>query len=135
MRAIINYFPAFYLLFNGLLYCLLAAFFVVDPLPWFERLNIVLADEVGYTELRAMYIGLMATLGLYFLAALVFPRLCLPALCLALLSYASLACARSLGIFVDGLSNDLIVQLWWIEIGSCALAGLAIVCLHFQKSR
>tara|TARA_B100001059_G_scaffold177372_1_gene177912 strand:- start:145 stop:279 length:135 start_codon:yes stop_codon:yes gene_type:complete len=42
------------------------ALLLFAPIVWFANLGIELVDELGYTELKATHIGLMATLVLYF---------------------------------------------------------------------
>jgi hypothetical protein len=61
-----RFYPGSYLLANGLLYAVLIALFLFAPIVWFANLGIELVDELGYTELKATHIGLMATLVLYF---------------------------------------------------------------------
>ena len=131
MAGLRRIFPALYLLLNGLVYLVLAWLFFAAPLPWFERLAVRLQDPVGYTELKTMYVALMASLGLFLLLGVLRPTLRMPALLLALLSYALLAAVRGWGIWIDGQSNALILQLFWIEVGGVSLAAVAISCQRY----
>ena len=55
--------PRVFLLVNGLVYGILAALFFVMPRVWFANLGIELIDEMGYTELQTMYVGMMGSLA------------------------------------------------------------------------
>lgn len=131
MATLRRLFPALYLLLNGVLYVALAWLFFSEPLAWFERLSIQLQEPLGYTELKTMYVGLMSTLGLFFLLGVFIAELRLPALLLALLSYALLAAVRAWGIYLDGQSDTLIMQLFWSELFGTLLAAMALACQRF----
>ena len=125
MTAIERYLPPGFLLLNGVLYVLLAALFIVNPLQWFANLGIQLRGELGYTELKTMYIGLMGSLGIFSLLAAFRSELRDGALLLFFISYTALAVVRSWGIFVDQLYDDFTLQLLVAELVSAAAAGLA----------
>ena len=76
-----------------------------------------------------MYIGLMATIGIFSILAAMFSHLQLAGLIFALISYSILAAVRSYGMFVDGFSSDLMTQLLLAEIIS---AFLALIALFFR---
>ncbi|MCI5107371.1 MAG: DUF4345 family protein [Pseudomonadales bacterium] len=135
MTGLLRIFPAFYLLLNALVYLLLAWLFVQSPQEWFERLGVVLQDANGYTELRSMYIGLMASLGLFFLLALLLKSWRVPALALALISYTALALVRAWGLYAEELGNALMQQLLLTEIVSALLAVLALYCQQLNARR
>jgi hypothetical protein len=135
MTSLLRIFPAFYLLLNALVYLVLAWLFVQAPREWFERLGVVLQDADGYTELRSMYIGLMASLGLFFLLALLLKSWRAPALALALISYTALALVRAWGLYGEGLGNALMQQLLLTEIISALLAMLALYCQQSGERR
>ena len=61
--------PRGFLIVNGLIYGVLAALFVVTPRVWFANLGIELIDEMGYTELQTMYVGMMGSLAVFSLMA------------------------------------------------------------------
>ena len=65
MRLIIRHFPSVFLLLNGLIYLFLAYLFLTDAAGWFIRLGVSPSEEVGLTELRAMYLGLMFAIGIF----------------------------------------------------------------------
>jgi hypothetical protein len=135
MANLLRAFPAVYLLLNALVYLALAWLFVQAPRDWFERLGVVLQDANGYTELRSMYIGLMASLGLFFLLAVLLKNWRTPALSLALISYTALGLVRAWGLYGDGLGNDLMQQLLLTEIISVLLAALALYCQRLNGRR
>lgn len=94
-------FPVVFLLINGLfmigygLYCLL------DP-EYLEALLGVTANVTNNTEFRAMYGGLQAGLGIYWVTTSLQPkRLECGLLCLTLV-LGSLAVSRGLGLFLNG---------------------------------
>lgn len=134
MQALGKILPALYLLLNAVVYCVLAYLFLRQPLPWFDRLGIVLRDPVGYTELRTMYAGIMGTLGVFLLLSVLWRGLRLSGLLLTLISYLLLASVRAWGIFVLEQSNALILQLFWIEVGGFLLAILALAAQRQQDS-
>ncbi len=121
--------PAFYLGINGLLYCVLAALFVLEPIVWFGRLGITLVAPLGYTELKTMYIGLMGAMGVYFLLAASQQSLRVGALLFAAISYSLLALVRSYGIFIDGVFDDFTYSLLYSEIAGLFLGWLSVYCL------
>jgi hypothetical protein len=135
MTSVLRIFPAFYLLLNALVYLVLAWLFVQAPREWFERLGVVLQDANGYTELRSMYIGLMASLGLFFLLSLLLKSWRVPALALALISYTALALVRAWGLYAEELGNALMQQLLLTEIVSALLAVLALYCQQLNARR
>jgi Na+/citrate or Na+/malate symporter len=96
---------------------------------------VVLQDANGYTELRSMYIGLMASLGLFFLLALLLKSWRVPALALALISYTALALVRAWGLYAEELGNALMQQLLLTEIVSALLAVLALYCQQLNARR
>lgn len=124
----VRLFPVTYLLLNGVIYLLLAWIFIDQPRNWFANLGITLQDETGYTELKTMYIGLMGSLGLYFITAAELKPWRTPALGLALISYTALALVRAYGLYIEGLGNDFMGQLLLAEIVSALLAIIALYC-------
>lgn len=123
-------FPVILLLANGLVYLVLAWLFIDSPRQWFANLGISLEDEVGYTELRTMYIGVMASLGLFFLLAVWLRNWRIPALSLALISYSLLAIVRAWGLYVEDAGNAFMQQLLISELVSALAAAIALVCLR-----
>jgi hypothetical protein len=127
VNTFMRLYPGFYLLANGLLYAVLTALFLFAPRVWFANLGIELVDELGYTELKAMYIGLMGTLALFSLLGAVQERFLDPALVLFLLSYAALASVRAWGILVEGIFDSFTLQLLYAELASAAAAAVALI--------
>ena len=84
--------PRGFLIVNGLIYGVLAALFVVTPRVWFANLGIELIDEMGYTELQTMYVGMMGSLAVFSLIAVIFRGLIPYELCDA-------GCGQILGNF------------------------------------
>ena len=127
MRALFAYFPNIYLVANSIVYGILVFLFIVDANTWFYNLGILPSVQVGFTELKTMYIGLMAAIGVFSILAAMFSHLQLAGLIFALISYSILAAVRSYGMFVDGFSSDLMTQLLLAEIISAFLALIALV--------
>ena len=120
-------FPRGFLLVNGLAYGILAALFVVTPRVWFANLGIELIDEMGYTELQTMYVGMMGSLAVFSLMAVLHAGMLESALVLFLVSYAALAAVRSWGIFIEGLFDDFTLRLLYVELLSAALALISLL--------
>ena len=132
MRALTRYFPQIYLIANSIVYGVLVVLFVTDANTWFANLEILPRSLVGLAELKTMYIGLMAAIGVFSILSALFNSLRLAGLIFALISYSMLAGVRSYGIFVDGVSSELMALLLSVEIMSALLALLA---LFFKSSR
>ena len=120
-------YPGSYLLANGLLYAVLMALLLFAPIVWFANLGIELVDELGYTELKATHIGLMATLVLHSLLGALQERFLDPAPLLFLFSYAALASVRAWGILAESISDSFTLQLLYAEFASAAAAALALI--------
>ena len=127
MRALFEHFPNIYLVANSIVYGILVFLFIVDANTWFYNLGILPSVQVGFTELKTMYIGLMSAIGVFSILAAMFSHLQLAGLIFALISYSILAAVRSYGMFVDGFSSDLMTQLLLAEIISAFLALIALV--------
>ena len=128
MRSIIRHFPNVFLLLNGLVYLFLAYLFLTNATEWFIRLGISPSQEVGFTELRAMYLGLMFAIGVFVIISSRLETFQLPGLLFLLISYALLGLVRGYGIFVEGASNQLMLNLFMAELSSAILAILALIC-------
>ena len=131
MKALFKYFPQIYLIANSIIYGILVFLFIVDSNTWFANLGILPRNPVGLTELKTMYIGLMAAIGIFSILTALSSALRSAGLIFALISYSMLAAVRSFGIFVDGFSSDLMMQLLLVEIISALLALIAL----FSRSR
>ena len=134
MRLIIRYFPNVFLLFNGLIYLFLAYLFLTDASSWFIRLGISPSQEVGFTELRAMYLGLMFAIGVFVIISSRLETFQLPGLLFLLISYALLGLVRGYGIFVEGMSNQLMLNLFMAELSSTILTIVALICFKKNSS-
>ena len=128
LNRFFEYFPSTYLTVNSIIYGLLAFLFVVDANTLFSDLRILPRDEVGLTELRAMYVGLMAAIGLFSALAALFRQLQLAGIIFGFVSNSTLAGARSYGIFVAGFSSELMLDLLMAEILTALLALVAFYC-------
>ena len=134
MRLIIRHFPSVFLLFNGLIYLFLAYLFLTDATSWFIRLGISPSQEVGFTELRAMYLGLMFAIGVFVIISSRLETFQLPGLLFLLISYALLGLVRGYGIFVEGMSNQLMLNLFMAELSSTILTIVALICFKKNSS-
>ncbi|MCB1670754.1 MAG: hypothetical protein R3F41_15945 [Gammaproteobacteria bacterium] len=128
--VIARLYPGLYLVANGMAYAIVAWLFLTEPLAWFARLQIDAVDPAAYTELKATYVGLMGSLGIYFLAAGLTASLRQSAVLLAILSYAGLAAVRAWGIYLNGNSSALMQQLLAVEVTDLAAGLLALYCLR-----
>lgn len=128
MKLLFRYFPNIYLTINSIIYGVLVCLFIIDANTWFSNLGILPREQVGLTELKTMYIGLMAAIGIFSILAVLFNQLQLAGIIFALISYSMLAAVRSYGMFVDGFSSDLMTQLVLAEIISAFLALVALIC-------
>lgn len=128
LKLLFRYFPKIYLTINSIIYGILVCLFIIDANTWFSNLGILPREQVGLTELKTMYIGLMGAIGIFSILAVVFNQLQLAGLIFALISYSMLAAVRSYGMFVDGFSSDLMTQLVLAEIISAFLALVALIC-------
>tara|TARA_B100000945_G_scaffold164164_1_gene131714 strand:+ start:537 stop:947 length:411 start_codon:yes stop_codon:yes gene_type:complete len=134
VRLIIRYFPNVFLLFNGLIYLFLAYLFLTDASSWFIRLGISPSQEVGFTELRAMYLGLMFAIGVFVIISSRLETFQLPGLLFLLISYALLGLVRGYGMFVEGMSNQLMLNLFMAELSSTILTIVALICFKKNSS-
>ena len=135
MKAFYDNYPPLFLLGNGILYCVVAWLFLTEPQVWFDRLSLQLQSAEGYVELRAIYIGLMAAVGLYLVIAAMLDSLRASALLFTLLSYGGLASVRAWGIFVEGSTNPLMLQLLIAETVCLLGSFLGLYCIYRIKSR
>ena len=78
MNLVVRYFPNLFLFINGLLYLILGYLFLTDAEGWFTKLEILPSEEVGFTELRAMYLGLMSAIGLFLIISSWLKRISVP---------------------------------------------------------
>tara|TARA_B100000900_G_scaffold393568_1_gene390189 strand:- start:638 stop:1171 length:534 start_codon:yes stop_codon:yes gene_type:complete len=128
MNRFIDYFPSAYLTVNSIIYGVFAFLFVVDANTLFSDLKVLPREQVGLTELRAMYVGLMAAIGLFSILAVLFRQLQLAGIIFGFISSSTLAAARSYGMFIAGFSSELMQDLLIAEISSAFLALIALYC-------
>jgi len=128
--VVLRLFPVIYLFVNGVVYAVLAWLFLVDPGTWFERLQITGLTSAAYLELKTVYIGLMGSLGLFYLACALNDRFHVPALLLAVLSMAGLTLVRGWGVLIEQNYNTLLVQLLALETVDLLAGLLAAYCLY-----
>lgn len=128
-----TFLPPAYLLLNGLLYLVLTALFIVEPVQWFAKLGIELQAPLGYTELKTMYIGLMGAMAVFFLLGAWKHSLRLSCVLFAALSYSALATVRSWGIFVEGVFDNFTLSLLYSEL-VCLLLGWLCVYLLLDRA-
>jgi hypothetical protein len=129
-----TFLPPAYLLLNSLLYLVLTALFLLEPIQWFARLGIVLQEPLGYTELKTMYIGLMGAMAVFFLLGAWKNSMRMSCALFAALSYSALAAVRSWGIFVEGVFDDFTLSLLYTELVGLLLGWLCVYCLLDRRS-
>ena len=128
MHLVIRYFPNLFLFINGLLYLILGYLFLTDAVGWFTTLEILPRKEVGFTELRAMYLGLMSAIGLFLIISSSSRNFQIPGLLFLLISYGMLSLIRGYGIFIENASSQLMLDLLKAEIFSIFLSVFALLC-------
>ena len=128
MHSVVRYFPNLFLFINGLLYLILGYLFLTDAEGWFTKLEILPSEEVGFTELRAMYLGLMSAIGLFLIISSGSREFLFPGLLFLLISYGCLALVRGYGIFIQDASSQMMLDLLKAEILSAILAVFALIC-------
>ena len=79
-----------------------------------------------------MYLGLMFAIGVFVIISSRLQTFQLPGLFFLLISYALLGFVRGYGIFVEGASNQLMLNLFMAELSSTILTIFALVC--FKKN-
>ena len=128
MRLVMRYFPYLFLLINGLLYLILGYLFLTDASGWFTTLEILPSKVVGFTELRAMYLGLMSAIGLFLIISSSSRNFQLPGLLFLLISYGMLSLIRGYGIFIEEASSQLMLDLFKAEVSSTILSIFSVLC-------
>lgn len=124
---IARFFPLSLLVINGLLYCYVAWLFISEPVDWFRALGVdMFRSSIGYTELRAVYAGLMGAMGVFFLLCAWRPAWQAPGIAFMVLSYAGLVLVRSHGILVEQSYNTLILQIYIAEWLALVLGVVAL---------
>ena len=128
MHVVMRYFPHLFLLINGLLYLILGYLFLTDAVGWFTKLEILPSKLVGFTELRAMYLGLMSAIGLFLIISSSSRDFQLPGLLFLLISYGMLSLVRGYGIFIEEASSQLMLDLFKAEVSSTILSIFSVLC-------
>ena len=124
MHLVVRYFHNLFLFINGLLYLILDYLFLTDAEGWFTKLEILPSEEVGFTELRAMYLGLMSAIGLFLIISSGSREFLFLGLLFLLISYGCLALVRGYGIFIQDASSQMMLDLLKAEVLSAILASL-----------
>ena len=128
MLLVVRYFPNLFLFINGLLYLILGYLFLTDAVGWFTKLEILPSEEVGFTELRAMYLGLMSAIGLFLIISSGSRKFLFPGLLFLLISYGFLSLVRGYGIFIQDASSQMMLDLFKAEVLSAILSAFALFC-------
>ena len=128
MNLVVRYFPNLFLFINGLLYLILGYLFLTDAEGWFTKLEILPSEEVGFTELRAMYLGLLSAIGLFLIISAGSREFLFSGLLFLLISYGFLALVRGYGIFIQDASSQMMLDLLKAEVLSAILAVFALIC-------
>lgn len=123
-------FPVSLLALNGLLYVWVVWLFASDPLTWYRALEVSWRGEAGFTELRAVYVGLMGALALFFLLCAWKRDWQGPGLAMMAISYATLVASRSWGILMEQAFNTLVLQIYIAEWFGLLLSLLALFVLR-----
>ena len=106
-------------------------FGLVAPLALVGAVDITAETAQGRTELRAVYGGLQLGLGVFLLMASSLRSWMRPALALTICSLLGLACARLLGIQMEGGAFPWMLPLAALELGLAVLSVWAwSACRH-----
>ena len=108
--------------FHALLWLPYGLFCVFVPSYIEGAASLAATPSTGTTEIRAMYGGLQAAIGVFALMALVRPALRRPALLMLAFLCSGLASARLLGVGIDGGPSAYTLFALGFEIVSAALA-------------
>jgi len=134
MHLVVRYLPNLFLFFNGLLYLILGYLFLTDAAGWFTKLEILPSEEVGFTELRAMYLGLMSAIGLFLIISSGSRKFLFPGLLFLLISSGFLGLVRGYGIFIQDASSQMMLDLLKAEVLSTILSVFALFCCAKNSS-
>jgi len=107
---------------TGALWLLYGLYCFGNPGALADGAGVVFQTQTGSTELRAMYGGLQAAIGLLALAGVVRADLTRPALLAMAFLTTGLASARLLGVLLDGGLSGYTVLGLLFEISSAVLA-------------
>ncbi|MGH7786478.1 MAG: DUF4345 family protein [Candidatus Binatia bacterium] len=107
---------------TGALWLLYGLYCFASPGSLAEGAGVVYQTPTGSTELRAMYGGLQAAIGLLALAGVARADLARPALLAMAFLTTGLATARVFGVLLDGGLSGYTVMGLVFEIGSAVLA-------------
>ena len=120
-----------FLVIHGLIHIFYGYQFLTDPLRWMKGLSLAVTDTPGITEMRAFYGGLMLALGIIFLGSAIIKQALRPGLIVMGITYAGAVFARTFGIWVDQVSDPLIMQILAIEVTGLVMS---VVGLYLVKS-
>jgi hypothetical protein len=107
--------------FSALIWTPYAIQCLIDPASLSEAANIAATSATGTVELRAMYGGLQAALGLLGLAGALRPALAKYALCAFGVVCAGLGVARLAAASVSGAFSSYTVMALGLELGTVAI--------------
>lgn len=125
MNPIMRVWPSALLYLNGAIYAYVAWLFLSDPQAWLSALGISLRSDVGLTELRSTYSGLLGGLAVFLWLCAWKKDWVEPGILLLVISYSGLVAVRSWGILIDDAYNDFLLQIYIAEWLSLVLALLA----------
>ena len=130
MKGLTRLFPPALLLLNGIIYLAVAWLFVSDPIRWFDVLGVAVRGGAAVTELRAIYGGLSAGIGIALLVFACRKEWVEPGTLLLVLTYGAIVAVRSWGILVENAYNDMLLRIYIGEWLSLVMALLALFSLR-----
>jgi hypothetical protein len=125
-----RWFPQVVLWISALGFGYFGVMFLVDPVGYGAKVDLVAATPGARTEVRAMYGGLELALAIFLAACAQRPEWWRMGLLLSALAFLGLATGRAFGIALEGTTTSLMRLLLVSEI---ALAGLALVTLRSMR--
>lgn len=119
------------LLFQGVVFTALGIWFLFDPMPMAEVIQLLPQSPAGLVELRTVYGGLELGLGLLLIGTAFHRPWQEFGLWLLFFCYGGLTVGRLFGILLDQVEDTFTLQLFGFEAGSLLLSGTV---LHYRKT-
>lgn len=99
--------------------------YVVATVHWLAFSELTTLSPTALTDARVMYGAFQLGPGIFMLAALRRNEWLEPALALATIMFVVVPAVRVFGMAFDGAANSFHLLALFIELGTCALAGIA----------
>ena len=111
---------------SGLLFAAIGMVFLVDPLPWAAKVDLVMPTSTAVTDIRAVYGGLDLGLGSFLIWCVCHIQRVKLGLVAGLMVFGGLFMGRLWGVLATGDMSEIIVILGFIEGLGIILHGVAL---------